>query len=438
MTAYPAWTPASRPGIIPLRPLTFGTILGRSFAALRQNPRVLLGFALCVQTAAYLLVLLGVGAVALASFSRLDTLLEGTDEFDAVLAGSIALTGVAAFVLGLAAGALGVLVQAVVVSEVAHAALAERLTLPALWQRVKPVAWRLLAYSLLLTLAVLALIAVVAGTIVAIGLAALPVAVGVTIVVVLAAIPLTLWLSTKLLLVPAAIILEHATIGGAIGRSWTLIRGRFWPALGVVVLISLVFGAIAQVVGIPFSFLTAALTTIVTPTGDPSPSAIIGVVFGAILTQVVTLLIQSVAVVVQATATAIIYIDCRMRREGLDIDLLTYVDRRDAGAEDLPDPYRQNIGRVIAPRPVFAPAPPYAGYAPPPPPPGHPHTGYAPALPAPAPPHARYAPPPPAPPAAPASAGVRRTAEDHEQPAQTRWAAPNASDGTPDPDSPWS
>ena len=46
MTAYPAWTPASRPGIIPLHPLTFGTILGRSFAALRQNPRVLLGFAL--------------------------------------------------------------------------------------------------------------------------------------------------------------------------------------------------------------------------------------------------------------------------------------------------------------------------------------------------------------------------------------------------------
>ena len=86
MTAYPAWTPASRPGIIPLRPLTFGTILGRSFAALRQNPRVLLGFALCVQTAAYILVLLGVGAVALASFTRLDTLRDGTDQIVSRLA----------------------------------------------------------------------------------------------------------------------------------------------------------------------------------------------------------------------------------------------------------------------------------------------------------------------------------------------------------------
>ena len=63
MTAYPAWTPASRPGIVPLHPLSFGTILGRSFVALRQNPRVLLGFALVVQTVAYLLVLAAIGGV---------------------------------------------------------------------------------------------------------------------------------------------------------------------------------------------------------------------------------------------------------------------------------------------------------------------------------------------------------------------------------------
>ena len=55
------------------------------------------------------------------------------------------------------------------------------------------------------------------GAIVGIGVAALPVAVGLTILVILAAIPLVLWLTTKLLLVPAAIMLEHATIRGAIG-----------------------------------------------------------------------------------------------------------------------------------------------------------------------------------------------------------------------------
>lgn len=166
----------------------------------------------------------------------------------------------------------------------------------------------------------------------------------------LAAIPVSLWLTVKLLLVPAAIVLEGTTVTGGIARSWTLTRGRFWPVLGIVVIISIVFGVLAQVAALPFSFLSTGLTTIFAPTGDPDPSTLIGIVVGAVITQVVTLLIQSIALIVQSTASALVYIDCRMRREGLDLDLLAYVDRRDAGADDLADPYRENIGRETAPR----------------------------------------------------------------------------------------
>lgn len=380
MTTYPAWTPASRPGIIPLHPLSFGTILGRSFAALRQNPRVLLGFALVVQTLAYLVVLGGVLVVSWASFSRLDTLSMGTEEYDTVMAGSIALTAVTGIVLSLAAGALSVIVQGIVVIEVTHAAVAEKLSLGALWRQLKPVAWRLIGYSLLVILAVIALVTAVVLGVVGIAVVAPPAAIALTILLVLAAIPLTWWLMIKLLLVPAAIIVERATIGRALARSWTLTRGRFWPALGIILVITVIFGAIAQVVSIPFTFLSMGLTTIITPTGDPEPSAIIGALTTALLTQVLTLLLQSVAVVVQATATALIYIDCRMRREGLDLDLLAYVERRDSGATALPDPYAEHIGREIAPRGwVGAYGPPAgsasgypraygpsAGYAPPP------------------------------------------------------------------------
>jgi hypothetical protein len=332
------------------------------------------------------------------------------------------------------------------VTEVAHAAVAEKLTLRAVWQQVKPVAWRLIGYSFLLALAALLLVALVAAGIIAIGVAALPVAVGLTVLVLLAAIPFTLWITTKLLLVPATIILEHATIRAAIVRSWTLIRGRFWPALGIIVLISLVFGAIAQVVSIPFSFLTTGLTTIIAPTGDPDPSAIIGLIVGAVLTQVVTLLIQSVAVVVQATATAIIYIDCRMRREGLDIDLLTYIERRDAGATGLADPYTENIGRVIAPRPAAFPQTGYPagpGYGPAPGYPPQQSYGPQPGYP----PQYRYGPqpgypPPPyaAPPPPPRAPGEHPSAgdEDHKPPAADRWAAPGAPADAVDPESPWS
>lgn len=437
MTSYPAWTPASRPGIIPLHPLGFGTILGRSFTALRHNPRVLLGFALGVQALSYLVVIFGIGGIALAAFSRLDTLRPGTEEFDTVLAGSIALVVVAGVVLGLLAGAVGVIVQGVVVTEVARGTVAEKPTLRAIWAQVKPVAGRLIGYAFALTGVGVLAVTLVVLVLIAIGFAALPVAIVLTILAVLGAIPLVLWLSTKLMLVPAAIILEHQTIRGAIVRAWTLIRGRFWVGLGVLVLISLTFGVLSQIVSVPFSLLTSGMTTILAPTGDPEPGAIVALIFGLVLTQVVTLLLQAVAVVVQSTATALVYIDCRMRREGLDLDLQSYVERRDAGESDLPDPYRANVGRAIAPR-FPAPGAAYpagAGYAAPagyaaapgypPPAPGYPPQGYPPAQGYPQAQASSQPPgPPPAAPAAPAETppapDAARAADDDA----TRWAAP--------------
>lgn len=365
MTAYPSWTPAPRPGIIPLQPLTFGTILGRSFSALRHNPKVLLGFAMVVQTIAYLVVTIAISAVAFASFSRLDTVPAGTDEWDAVLTGSITLTALSGLVLGLLAGAVGVLVQAVVISDVLHAAVAEKMTLRMLWQRVRPVAWRLIGYTILLSLAIGVIVIIVGGLIAVLAVAVPAAAVILGILVILAAIPLSLWLSVKLLLVPAVLIVEHTSLGAALGRSWRLSRGRFWVILGIIVLVSLVFGAVAQVVSIPFSFLASALTTVIAPTGDESAAAIIGIVATLGLTQIVTLLIHSVAVIVQSTAAGLVYIDCRMRHEGLDLDLLEYVDRRDAGEAGLPDPYVVHIGRAVQPRWPAAYAQP-APFAPPP------------------------------------------------------------------------
>lgn len=471
MTAYPAWTPASRPGIIPLHPLSFGTILGRSFSALRSNPRVLLGFALVVQTLAYVVVLAAVLGIAFASFSRLDTLQPGSDEYDAVVAGSVAITLIAGLVLGLAAGALGVIVQGIVVSEVAHAAVAEKLTLGALWRQVKPIVWRLIGYSFLVILVLVAAVAIVATGAIALSLVAGPAAILLVILLILAAIPVTWWLMIKLLLVPAAIILEHATIARALSRSWTLTRGRFWSSLGVIFLISMVFGFVAQAVSIPFSLLGSGLGTIIAPTGAPEPTAIIGIIAAGLLTQIVTLLIQSVAVVVQSTATAIIYIDCRMRHEGLDLDLLAYVERRDAGATGLPDPYREHIGRQVMPRPAYGypayapgaaqPVPGQPAYGQPPYPQyGHPQYGqpqytqpqYAqPSYPQHsygAPPHAPQAYPPPqyappvvsAPSPTPADAAVPAAppAESATESAPTTWAAPGAPADGADRESPWS
>lgn len=395
MSAHHLWTPAPRPGIIPLHPLGFGTILGRSFAALRHNPAVLFGFALGVQAIAFIVLIVGVGGIGWLTFSRLDTLRPGTDEFDAVLAGSAWITGLAAFALGLLATALQVIVQAVVVGEVSHAVVAEKLRLSALWRQVRPSLGRLIGYSALLLLAIGLLVAAVTAVIIAIGFAVHPaIAIVLTVLVMLGAIPLSLWLSTKLLLVPSALILEGATIRGAITRSWILVRGRFWPALGVIVIIALLFGTVAQFVSVPLSLLGSGLTTIVAPTGEPNAGAIVAVIVTVVLTYVLTLVIQAVGLVVQSTASVLIYIDCRMRREGLDIELLRYVERRDAGDPALPDPWRPRVGGPpLSPmwgQPPYPATAPYAPYPAPPYPTPRPHAG-------PGTPPPPYAPAPPAP-----------------------------------------
>ncbi|MRH28886.1 hypothetical protein GH740_06105 [Microbacterium sp. SYP-A9085] len=409
MTANPTWTPASRPGIIPLHPLGFGTVLGRSFAALRRNPRVLLGFALVVQVISFIVLIVAVGAVAFLSFSRLQNLPAGSPDHDTIAAGSTAIVVLTGFVLGLAAAALGIIVQAVVVTDVAHGAVAERMRLPELWRRVRPVAWRLIGYTALVTVAMLVGFGAVTAIVLSVSALSVPLAVTLTVLAILGAIPLLLWLSTKLLLVPPVILLERATIGSAMARSWRLTRTRFWPILGIVVLIQVIFGAMAQVVTIPFSLFGGIASALIAPTGDPTTGGIVTLVVSLGLTEIVVLLIQSIAIVVQATATSILYIDSRMRHEGLDLDLLSYVERRDAGVSPLADPYTAHIGRVFA-RPPMAPA--YPGY---------PTPGYPPAAPP------AYGPPPgygtgpaadpqhPAPPA----------------PSSTDWTAPGSGQGTP-------
>jgi hypothetical protein len=359
VTAYPSWTPAPRAGIVPLHPLTFGTILSRSFTALRRNPRVLLGFALGMQMLAYIVLLLAVGGTAFASFSRLDTVPYGTDEYEALFAGSTAITVITGVVLGIAGTALTVIVQGVVVADVAHGVVSEKLTVGALWRRVRPAFWRLMGYTFLAVALVLVVVALIVAAVIALSTVELAVGIVTGILLVIAAVPLVFWLTTKLFLVPEVLVLEGAGVFAAVGRSWRLTRGRFWKTLGVWFLVQLTFSVLAQVVSIPFSLFSGLLGSVIAPTGDPEPTAIIGVVAVSGLTQIVTLLVQSVALVVGASAGTLLYVDARMRSEGLDHDLQSYVDQRQAGAGEA-DPYRWHIGREIAPAPAYAPA----GYQP--------------------------------------------------------------------------
>lgn len=365
------WTPAPKPGLIPLRPLGFGTILGTSFAALRHNPKVLFGFAVVVQLVVTLVVLGVVGAVSFATLSRLSTVQFGSSEWTTLYVGSMAFIGLAGLLMGLFSVAFSAIVQGIVAADVRAAVLRETATLGALWQRVRPAAWRLIGYTLLYGIASVVAVLIVMGVPFAaigvpsgfqgagVGFMILGIVVGLLGIVVLA-----VWIGTKLMLVPSLLVLEGVGVREAISRSWRLTRGRFWFAFGVVFLIGAIMYVGTQAISMIGSLVTSLFGPVLNPTGGTDFSFATGAIVGLVITEVIVVIMQAISSVVQSTAGALVYIDCRMRYEGLDQDLSATMERRAAGQDDGSDPFRPDPARAVragfrpAPAPVPYPLPP--------------------------------------------------------------------------------
>ena len=376
------WTPAPKKGAIPLHPMTFGMLLGRAFSALRHNPKVLFGFAVTVQLVVTVVSVAVLFGIAMLSFTRLASVSPASPDYPTIAIGTGAINIVAGILIALAGVAFTAVVQGVVAADVSYAALGRKASLRMLWARVRPAFWRIWAFALLQLLLVFGGVAIGIGILVvvivngapgsgsgadiaaALGMMMLTV-IGVTLLM----MPLVVWLSTKLLLVPSILVLEGATLGAALVRSWRLTRGRFWPALGVMFLIGAIMGLAAQVVGVPGSLLTMVLTGIFVPTGETGPTEVITLIALTVLPQILVIAVQAVTLVVQGTGSTLIYLDCRMRYEGLDQTLLGYTERSMMGAsdEELGDPYRVDPERAVTSTPPPRPAqPPVPGYGQPP------------------------------------------------------------------------
>ncbi|WP_258567174.1 hypothetical protein [Microbacterium sp. Se5.02b] len=354
------WTPAPKKGIIPLHPLTFGMLLGKAFAALRHNPKVLFGFAVAIQLVVVIATAGVMGVVLFTTFSRLETVSPSSPDFEAVLAGTIGINIIAGVAVGLASIAFTAMMQGVVAAEIGYAAVGVKATLRMLWRRMAPSFWRLAGFASLSVVALFGIFAIVAAVIAAFvagGLGGSVELIGVVVLVViliaLAAVPLSVWLTTKLLLVPSILVLERARFREAFVRSWRLTRGRFWVAFGVTFLISLIMGLAMQVVSLPVTLLSSLLGSVVAPTGAEEPTAAIGFVLTLLAPQILLLVIQAIALVVQSTGSALVYLDCRMRYEGLDQTLIAFVERRDLGwtEEQLGDPFRVDPTRAVSSAP---------------------------------------------------------------------------------------
>ncbi|MFT4028761.1 MAG: hypothetical protein QM675_02705 [Protaetiibacter sp.] len=321
----PVWTPPAREPFLPLRPLTLGQILSGAFRALRHNPAVTLGPAIVVSLAAT------GGSVA---FARLvvDPLLMtsgssvGADALYAWLAafGAGALGWVIERSLSIGAG---VLQQGVSAIDVAHAVVGRRLTPGGFRRRTLGIRAPLVAWTAMVTLACAVLGGIGVALIGAVALAdpGLGVLTGFTVGAGIAV--LLGWLGTKLALVPSALVVERLRLGAGIARSWRLTRGGFWRIFGIRLLCWTMIWLAAMLVAVPVQLIAQWFTGILAGNGDIGDYLAVTAV-GEVVAGVVAAVIGAIGLVVTTSTDAILYLDLRMRREGLDLELTRFMERR--------------------------------------------------------------------------------------------------------------
>lgn len=375
--APPSWTPPPKPGLIPLRPLSFGTLIGAPFQTLRRNPKITVGAALLIQGIPAIvasLLIFGGAALLLGRLNNADQADQSTLTAGAI-GGSIVL-GLLSLVVSAVSEAL---LQGVVVGEVARGTVGEKLTFRALWQLVKGRIGALIGWTFLLAIGwgvVVGLLIVVAVVLFSLGGPAAIVG-GILVLFIggLGIAALAIWVNTKLVMVPSALVLERLSLRAAVARSWSLTRGYFWKTFGVVALITLIAYMVAQIISFPFGLIGGIIGGIAAPTSMSDPQAnevsqvIVSQLSVNVLASIVTSIVGAIMSVVKTSALALLYIDLRMRKEGLDLELVRFVEARQTGRTDVPDPYLA----PARPQEPFAQQPygqqPPSGWYPPPPPP---------------------------------------------------------------------
>ncbi|MFZ4893272.1 hypothetical protein ACL9RL_02350 [Plantibacter sp. Mn2098] len=372
------WAPPPKPGLIPLRPLSFSDLFSAPFQVLRRNPKATFGSALLVQGVASLLSLIVVGLVAWFAFSRVAQ--AAPEDRDAVAAGATTAV-IIAFLIPLAVSIVGgAFIQGVISQEVARGTIGEKLTLGALWKLTRRRFGPLVGLTFLIIAAVVLFVLVFTGIgfgLVQLGGVGIALTVVIGILAALALVAAYVWIGTKIALAPSIIVLEGVGVFAALRRSWALTDRYFWRTFGVIFLVTAVVSVVAQVVSVPISFLAGIVPVFFTGTGSEETGIAVAIIAQG-LVILVSLVIGSVTIVISGSVSTVIYIDLRMRKEALDLELARFVEDRAAGRETVQNPYehvsaggpawqqqRQAFQQPYPPQPFQQPYPPQGVQQPP-------------------------------------------------------------------------
>ncbi len=310
---------------MPLRPLTLGEVYDGAFGAIRHNPAVMLGAATLVLLVATVLgVLVGQLWAPAISGALGDVVTEGFDD-PAMSQLNTTYAQLVAATAGTAITSLFVtpVIEGVLTVSVSQSVIGRKLSVGETWARLRPRVWVLIGWALLrglvgglllgvyLVLAVLGGVAV--GTAVSEGLGVL-----VGILLVLGGVVLFAWVGVRLLLVAPALALEGQRLWTTVGRAWRLTRRSFWRLFGIYVLASIIVYIAASIVSYPFSAVGGLFAA---GTGDGLAMVALTTLGTVIATAMMTIFLSAVV--------ALLYVDLRMRREGLDVALAAAAAQHD-------------------------------------------------------------------------------------------------------------
>ncbi|MCQ1955088.1 hypothetical protein NNX39_01030 [Arthrobacter sp. zg-Y826] len=315
----PGYTPPPKPGIIPLRPLGLGEILDGAFQACRRNALAAFGNAFVVQAVVSVL-LIGLGA---GFFVSIDGWLQSGSASGEVTGPVLGTVVGAVSTLGGLSMAGVLIVQGLLVLPVVRSTLNLRTGFGQVWRLARGTLGPLAGLGLLMLagaavgVTVLAMLAyLIIDTFDAAGLI-------VVIPALFAVMAAAVWVSVKLSLAPAALVLEGIGVFPAIRRSWRLTGRNWWRTFGVMALTSLIVNILTQVLTVPLSFVGSMLTL-------AESAVLIGV--SVVLILVFSLLLGALACAFQSAVTALLYVDLRIRREGFDLALMK--DQENPQAQD--------------------------------------------------------------------------------------------------------
>jgi len=325
----PAYAPAPwgqrpaelKPGVVPLRPLGLGELLDGAVGIIRRYPRPALGLSAIV---ALVTTLLNVALLVTAfqPLLELDTsALESGDT--AGLEEAIGGAAAGGFVTILLALLSGSVLTGGLTAVVSKAVLGEPMSFAEAGRQLRPVLLRLVGLALLVLLIVYGIL--LAGTLAGAGLIAVggPLLAIVGVPLILATLVLCPYVYIRFSLAPCALVLERTGILTSLRRSSALVKRDWWRVFGIL-LLTLVIGLfVSQVVQLPFAVLGAG-----SPSNLFDPDADVLGLRPLILSAIGGGLASTVVAPFTASVRALLYVDRRMRSEGLDVALTAAANAR--------------------------------------------------------------------------------------------------------------